>query len=297
MSSAAQQWPRQLAGQIGIDPRGRRAHPPRTFRDAYQSSLGKAGTSAARIALAGLIVGLTAVTAEAQTCPPGAGCMAQREQRQIAEPRQQQYVPPPQPRIQPPRQPQTVPRYVPAQQQRQYEAPHRQPGEPPALSQYSRPPSPPQRLDFPPEPGAPPPARAIGRPTGTGTGAERSRATAPPTRDPYAGSYVYHDQSFARFRVPPYRWPPHLHYARCVVGGHFPLALLITDYIILDWMDYGLTEPADGYQWVRYGPDLVLVDADTGQIVEVIYGVFAETPAADDQPPQDADDDAEPAGQ
>jgi Ni/Co efflux regulator RcnB len=30
-----------------------------------------------------------------------------------------------------------------------------------------------------------------------------------------------------------------------------------------------------GYQWVRYGPDLLLVDIATGQVVDVRYGVFA----------------------
>jgi Ni/Co efflux regulator RcnB len=29
-----------------------------------------------------------------------------------------------------------------------------------------------------------------------------------------------------------------------------------------------------GYQWIRYGPDLFLVDIATGNVVDVRYGVF-----------------------
>ena len=32
--------------------------------------------------------------------------------------------------------------------------------------------------------------------------------------------------------------------------------------------------PPWGYEWVRYGPDAVLIDVRTGQILQVRYGVF-----------------------
>jgi Ni/Co efflux regulator RcnB len=42
----------------------------------------------------------------------------------------------------------------------------------------------------------------------------------------------------------------------------------------MDWADLGLPPPPPGDQWVRYGPDLLLVDVSTGQIVDVIYDAF-----------------------
>jgi len=36
----------------------------------------------------------------------------------------------------------------------------------------------------------------------------------------------------------------------------------------------GLQPPPPGFQWVRQGPDVVLVNLRTGQIIDVAYGVF-----------------------
>ncbi len=36
----------------------------------------------------------------------------------------------------------------------------------------------------------------------------------------------------------------------------------------------GLEAPPPGCVWVRYGPDLLLVQRYSGQIVDVIYGAF-----------------------
>jgi Ni/Co efflux regulator RcnB len=35
-----------------------------------------------------------------------------------------------------------------------------------------------------------------------------------------------------------------------------------------------LEPPPPGFQWVRYGPDLLLVNVVTGQVADVAYGVF-----------------------
>ena len=37
---------------------------------------------------------------------------------------------------------------------------------------------------------------------------------------------------------------------------------------------YGLPYPPPGTVWVRYGDDALLIDQYTGEIVEVIYGLF-----------------------
>lgn len=42
-----------------------------------------------------------------------------------------------------------------------------------------------------------------------------------------------------------------------------------TDFVIL-----GLEPPPYGYRWIRFGPDLLLVNIRTGEIMDVEYGVF-----------------------
>jgi Ni/Co efflux regulator RcnB len=36
----------------------------------------------------------------------------------------------------------------------------------------------------------------------------------------------------------------------------------------------GLIAPPANFQWVRYGPDLMLVNILTGNVVDIQYGVF-----------------------
>jgi Ni/Co efflux regulator RcnB len=53
-----------------------------------------------------------------------------------------------------------------------------------------------------------------------------------------------------------------------------PMLFLSAPYIFSDYNTYGFGPPPYGQQWVRYGPDLLLVDVRTGRVVNVIYGVF-----------------------
>ncbi len=48
----------------------------------------------------------------------------------------------------------------------------------------------------------------------------------------------------------------------------------VRDYWLDNYEDFGLMDPPDGYTWVRYGPDALLIDEDTGEVVQVVYGVF-----------------------
>jgi Ni/Co efflux regulator RcnB len=45
-------------------------------------------------------------------------------------------------------------------------------------------------------------------------------------------------------------------------------------YFFPHYVTLGLPHPPGGAQWVRNGPDLVLVDLATGRIIDVAYGVF-----------------------
>jgi Ni/Co efflux regulator RcnB len=78
----------------------------------------------------------------------------------------------------------------------------------------------------------------------------------------------------ARIAAGRYYWPRGYGYVRRTVGWVMPAAFLTSAYYYNGWATLGLTGPMAGYQWVRYGPDLLLVEIATGQVVDVRYGVF-----------------------
>jgi Ni/Co efflux regulator RcnB len=46
------------------------------------------------------------------------------------------------------------------------------------------------------------------------------------------------------------------------------------DYWITDFLAFGLFAPPTGYVWVRYGPDALLIDQYTGEVIQVDYDAF-----------------------
>ncbi len=76
-----------------------------------------------------------------------------------------------------------------------------------------------------------------------------------------------------------YRWhryvrPRGWYYRRWVFGDFFPTFFWTSQYRIYDYWMFGLPIPPYGYVWVRYGDDAVLVNEWTGQILQVVYGLF-----------------------
>ena len=71
-----------------------------------------------------------------------------------------------------------------------------------------------------------------------------------------------------------YRAPPGYAYRRWNYGEVLPREYWAQDYWLNNYLNFGLVAPPDGYVWVRYGPDAVLIDEDTGEIVQVEYGLF-----------------------
>jgi Ni/Co efflux regulator RcnB len=55
-----------------------------------------------------------------------------------------------------------------------------------------------------------------------------------------------------------------------------PPIFFAPEYYYPDWATLGLDPPPPGAQWVRYGPDLLLVDLSTGSVLETVPGVFYE---------------------
>ncbi len=87
------------------------------------------------------------------------------------------------------------------------------------------------------------------------------------------GGFNYHGRSFQSFRASPFNYPGGYGYRRWGVGQRLPRLFLSPGYFI-NWGAYDLGPPAPGCEWVRYGPDALMVNDYTGQVVDVAYGVF-----------------------
>ena len=84
---------------------------------------------------------------------------------------------------------------------------------------------------------------------------------------------MYRGHAFQPIHGRSYRFPAGYGYRRWGVGERLPLLFLIPDYYV-NYQLYGLDVPPYGYQWVRYGPDVMLVRLDTGDISQTIYGAY-----------------------
>lgn len=87
--------------------------------------------------------------------------------------------------------------------------------------------------------------------------------------------FLFHGHPINHIRFArPWIWPPGYHYQRWVIGGVLPPVFLASTYYYSNWAAVGLTAPAPGYQWIQYGPDLLLVEVATGRVVDVAYDAF-----------------------
>ena len=76
------------------------------------------------------------------------------------------------------------------------------------------------------------------------------------------------------FHYGDYHGPADYSYHRWSFGDNLPREYWAQNFWLNNYLNFGLVAPPDGYVWVRYGPDAVLIDEDTGEIVQVEYGVF-----------------------
>jgi len=142
-------------------------------------------------------------------------------------------------------------------------APHYKPPPGPPHGPMAMPPHPPGSSGPPPHPPGPPGPAGYPHPPG------------PPPGGPPGAQFSYHGHQLNRFHpAHPFIYPPGWAYRRWAVGAILPPIFLVPDYYFMDWADLGLPPPPPGTQWVRYGPDLLLVDVQTGEVVDVIYDAF-----------------------
>ena len=77
-----------------------------------------------------------------------------------------------------------------------------------------------------------------------------------------------------RFHAGAYRRPAGWYSHHWTVGARLPRAWFARNYWITDFGIYGLIAPPDGLVWVRVGPDAMLIDPDTGEVIQVEYNLF-----------------------
>jgi Ni/Co efflux regulator RcnB len=77
-----------------------------------------------------------------------------------------------------------------------------------------------------------------------------------------------------RFHAPAYRRPQGYYDRRWRWGQTLPVAFWARDYWLDDFSAYDLPPPPYGAVWVRVGDDALLIDQDSGEIIEIEYGVF-----------------------
>ncbi|WP_340647432.1 RcnB family protein [Phenylobacterium sp.] len=87
----------------------------------------------------------------------------------------------------------------------------------------------------------------------------------------------HHGQNFRshqRYRGYAYRPPSGFYIRSWGYGDQLPRSWWSTQYRLNDWWSYGLPIPPIGYEYVRVGDDVLLVDMFNGRVVQVIYDVF-----------------------
>ncbi len=96
--------------------------------------------------------------------------------------------------------------------------------------------------------------------------------TRPATFD--RGAYQHNFQAARVYHVGVYRRPAGWVAHRWAFGQILPRAYWAAPYILADYWLFALEVPPVGYEWVRDDGDAILVNVNTGEILQVEYGVF-----------------------
>jgi hypothetical protein len=91
--------------------------------------------------------------------------------------------------------------------------------------------------------------------------------------------WMFHGQSYAWHPVPypqPWVYPEGYAYRLWGLGEILPDMFWKTPtYYYAAWATMGLPPPDPGFQYVQYGPDLLLVNVATGAVVQVFPNAFS----------------------
>ncbi|WP_310538897.1 RcnB family protein [Phenylobacterium sp.] len=86
--------------------------------------------------------------------------------------------------------------------------------------------------------------------------------------------YGHNYRSHQRYRGYAYRPPSGFYIRSWSYGDQLPRSWWSSQYRLNDWWSYGLPIPPIGYEYVRVGADVMLVDMFSGRVVQVIHRVF-----------------------
>ena len=131
--------------------------------------------------------------------------------------------------------------------------------------------------------------RTTTQPTGPQTAVVRPSVSAaghPVRVNPASGKiFTYHGRSLPRFRAVRYHYAAGTRYSHYSPRDHFPVAALaqMAADVIQNWVDYQLNPPPASEEWVRFGPDALLVDTTTGFVADAVYDSFDEDDPLPDQ--------------
>ena len=87
-------------------------------------------------------------------------------------------------------------------------------------------------------------------------------------------TYQHNFQAARSFKVGPYHRPHGWTAHHWGFGQILPRAYWAPEYLLSDYWLFALEVPPAGYEWVRDDSDALLVSTDTGEILQVEYGVF-----------------------
>ncbi len=87
-------------------------------------------------------------------------------------------------------------------------------------------------------------------------------------------AYHHNFKAARTYHVGQFHPPPGWSYRRWGYGEIFPRAYWGADAFLADYWLFGLEVPPAGFEWVRNGPDALLIDTNSGEILQVEYGVF-----------------------
>jgi Ni/Co efflux regulator RcnB len=102
----------------------------------------------------------------------------------------------------------------------------------------------------------------------------RARPGVRPHRRPDYSKWRRAVTSPRRFHIGRYHAPRGYHYRRWNYGQFLPSAYWARSFWLSNFVAYGLFAPPPDAVWVRYGPDALLIDRYTGEIISVQYNVF-----------------------
>jgi len=88
-------------------------------------------------------------------------------------------------------------------------------------------------------------------------------------------SYQHNFQAARKFKIGPYHRPADWVAQRWAFGQILPRAYFAASYLVADYWLFALEVPPVGYEWVRDDTDALLVNTDSGEILQVEYDVFA----------------------